>query len=267
MKIAAILPAYNEAERVASVVRAVKSCPAVHQVIVVDDGSTDGTGDAARRAGALRVIDLPENRGKGAAMLAGATATDADVLLFLDADLIGLQARHIDDMLTPIRQGRARMTVGRFRGGRKITDWSQRLVPSISGQRAICRDVFDTIPDIAGTRYGVEMAITRFCRYYRVPTVSVLLPGITHPMKEEKLGLLRGWVARVRMYLEILRIVLDPRPPHTQAPRRRRLSVPTLLRRLAAPRRRESHRHTAAQSWRREPERTGRGRGAPRANP
>lgn len=240
MKVAAVLPAYNEGSRVLNVLRSVMRAPSVDEVIVVNDGSTDDTADIIRSMPGVCLVDLPVNRGKGGAMTAGAQATDAEILLFLDADLIGLKVEHVERLIAPVKCGDCKMAVGQFKGGRKLTDWSQKLVPNISGQRAIRRDVFEQIPNLAYTRYGVEMAITRFCRYYRIPTVSVLLPGVTHPMKEEKLGFLRGAASRARMYWQILRIMLDPRPPRRKGFRRvglinRIVARRKLARRAAAP--------------------------------
>lgn len=82
----AIIPAYNEHTRVGNVVRA--ALPYVQQVIVVDDGSTDGTGEAARQAGAT-VIRHVENSGAGAATMTGIEAArrlGAQVIVTLDAD-------------------------------------------------------------------------------------------------------------------------------------------------------------------------------------
>ena len=141
MKIAAILPAYNEADRLSNVVRVVLRCPSIDEVIVVNDGSTDNTAEVVRQIPGVRLVDLPKNRGKGGAMAAGVDATDAKLLVFLDADLVGLKGEHVEALIEPVRTGKYQMAVGRFRGGRKLTDWAQRVTPNISGQRAIRRDV------------------------------------------------------------------------------------------------------------------------------
>ncbi|MEI8229700.1 MAG: glycosyltransferase family 2 protein [Candidatus Peregrinibacteria bacterium] len=86
MRIIAVIPAYNEAGRIVSVVQA--TVRYVDQVIVVDDGSTDGTGIAAEQQGAL-VLRHRENCGAGAATMTGidaARALKADVIVTLDAD-------------------------------------------------------------------------------------------------------------------------------------------------------------------------------------
>ena len=223
MKTAAILPAYNEEARVKGVLDPVRRSKAVDEIVVVNDGSTDATAARVLEVPGVYLLSLPHNVGKGGAMAAGARFTDADILLFLDADLIGLTPEHVSALVEPIKSGRALMAIGRFCGGRRITDISQRVAPCISGQRAMARTLFEQIPGVASVRYGVEMQITRFCRYYRIPTETVPLTGVTHPMKEEKLGVLMGWASRGRMYGQILRIMLDPRAPRRSVERTLRL--------------------------------------------
>ncbi len=81
-----ILPTFNEAEALPTVLGDIAACLDVpHEVIVVDDGSSDGSGEIARQLGATVIIH-DRNRGKGAAMMTGATAARADRLVFMDAD-------------------------------------------------------------------------------------------------------------------------------------------------------------------------------------
>ena len=80
MKISAIVPAYNEAERIGAVLEPLLAAPSVDEIVVVDDGSTDGTAEVAQRYG-VKVVRLGENRGKGAAMAAGVREANGDTLL------------------------------------------------------------------------------------------------------------------------------------------------------------------------------------------
>lgn len=208
MKVTAIVPAYNEEERIASVLAVVEQVPQVHEVLVVNDGSTDGTAQAIPRGNGVRCLDLPHNVGKGGALLAGAHTTDADVLVFVDADLIGLTPEHVAALVRPVTEGEADMSVGVFTGGRLCTDLAQRLVPYISGQRAVRRDVFLSVPHLDRVRYGVEVALTHHITRRGLRVSTVPLPGVTHVMKEEKLGMVLGLLSRLRMYRDIFGVVI-----------------------------------------------------------
>lgn len=210
MRIVAIVPAYNEAARITPVLDTLTRAPSVDSVLVVDDGSRDETAAVAERhpavaAGKLRVIRQESNRGKGAAMRAGAEAAlDADALLFLDADLIGLTVEHVEALVEPVRTGRVDMALGVFRGGNFWTTLAQIIVPNISGQRAILRDLFLSVPCVADARYGVELAITNHVLGEGRPMTQVTLHDVSHPPKERKLGLWRGAASRARMYQQML---------------------------------------------------------------
>src|SRR5687768_2412291 len=84
-KLSVIVPAKDEVATVGALVERLCTTLADAEVIVVDDGSSDGTGDAARAAGA-RVVRHPASRGNGAAIKSGARAATGDLLLFMDAD-------------------------------------------------------------------------------------------------------------------------------------------------------------------------------------
>lgn len=204
MKVAAVVPAFNEAGTIRNVVAVLRSCPAIDEVIVVDDGSTDGTAAIAMNAGG-RVLQLAENQGKGAAIKAGLEATDADVLLLCDADLIGLRVSHLYDLLQPLLNDTADMVVGVFEGGRPMTDFAQVMAPQLSGQRALRREILEQLEGLTEARYGLEVALTRHCKQIGARVAEVVLPDLTQIMKEEKLGLVKGLMARAKMYWEIVK--------------------------------------------------------------
>lgn len=205
MKVSAIVPAYNEVERIGAVLVTLCAAPSVEEVIVVDDGSTDGTAEVALGLG-VKVVSLPKNRGKAAALDAGVCAANGDVLLFLDADLTGLRPEHVEHLISAYRQGDADMVIGVFREGRAGTDLSMRIVPFFSGQRVLSRELWERFREKAEElEFGVEMALTKLALREGWRQKRVALEGVSHIRKEEKLGLYAGVAARMRMYWDILR--------------------------------------------------------------
>ncbi len=115
LTLSVIVPAYNEAPTIASVLRQLREVPLPLEVIAVDDGSTDGTGAALDRLQAAglvdRVIRHPINRGKGAAFRSGIAAATGDVIVAQDADL-EYDPRDLPKLLAPIRAGQADAVYG-----------------------------------------------------------------------------------------------------------------------------------------------------------
>jgi phosphoserine phosphatase len=116
-----VIPALNEARRIASVVAYALADPATAEVIVIDDSSTDDTAELARQAGArvLRSTML----GKGASMKDGVAAAGEELLVFLDGDLAGLRPGIVSDLVAPLASGAADFVKARFgRSGGRVTE-------------------------------------------------------------------------------------------------------------------------------------------------
>ncbi len=205
MKVSAIIPAFNEAERVGAVLEPLLSSPAVDEVVVVDDGSTDATAAVAGRF-AVRVVRLPENRGKAAAMAAGVEATHGEVLLFLDADLTGLTPAHVEEMIQAYREGDTDVVIAVFRDGRLGTDLSQRIAAFLSGQRVMSRAHWERARGaVEDTGFGIETALTRLAAKEGWRKKKVVLRGVSHIRKEEKQGFWLGLAERMAMYWDVAR--------------------------------------------------------------
>jgi hypothetical protein len=181
-EVAVVIPARNEADRIQATVTAALALPAAGVVIVVDDGSTDGTAGVARSAGAV-VTRHARNRGKGAAMETGAEAVRlldqrerrgrARHLLFLDADLGGTAAA-AGPLIEPVLAGTADMTIAVFAttvklgghglvvglsgaGIRRATGWCP--AQPLNGQRCLTRAAFEAARPLA-RGWGVETALS-----------------------------------------------------------------------------------------------------------
>ncbi|MCK8826272.1 glycosyltransferase family 2 protein [Natroniella acetigena] len=204
MQIAAVIPAYNEGDTVAQVVTQVKNHRLIDQITVVSDGSTDNTAIEATQAGA-NVIELESNQGKGAAMQVGIENSKSDIILFLDADLLGLTAEHIDQLLMPLIKQQTEMTIGVFADGRMVTDLAQKIAPFLSGQRAVKRSVLEGVSDLNMTKFGVEVALTQHIKENDIEIKEIELHDLSHVLKEEKLGVVKGFKSRLKMYWDIAR--------------------------------------------------------------
>lgn len=244
MHIAAIIPAYNEATRLPRVLTAVTAAASVKEVIVVSDGSTDETCAVAAAWPNVTLVPLSTNIGKSGALAAGVDCTAAEVLLFLDADLLGLTCEHVERLLQPVLAGTADMTVGRFHPSGWIVDgmtelvppvsgwWARRVAwvtgiplrvlrvathwwhylgPHLSGQRALRRELFTQIPQVDTLRFGIEAALTQQAQRCGACVQIIELRGVTHALKPEKFGWWHALGAAVKECAEVVATPSEPR--------------------------------------------------------
>lgn len=202
--ITVIIAAYNEEKTIEQVLTQVKQVDIIDNIIVVSDGSIDKTAEISRRMG-VQVIELAQNVGKGGALRRGVDICKSDIILLLDADLLGLTTKHIEDLLYPVIEKQVDMTIGIFNKGRLSTDLAQRVTPYLSGQRAIRRYIIENISNIDITRYGIEAAMTKYVRENKINTKKIPLRNLTHMMKEEKFGFIEGFKERIKMYFEVFK--------------------------------------------------------------
>jgi len=176
--VAVVIPAKDEADRIAATIASASTIEGVDLVVVVDDGSTDSTSRVARETGAT-VVRHPRNRGKAAAMETGADAVSAAgggprALLFVDADLGGTAVRTAA-LTAPVLAGDADMTIAVLPpqespgGGRGLvvnlarrgivaaTGWTP--TQPLSGMRCLTREAFEAARPLA-RGWGVETALT-----------------------------------------------------------------------------------------------------------
>lgn len=202
-ELAVVIAARNESQRISATVRAAATIPGVDLVVVVDDGSVDGTGAQAAQAGAV-VARHARNRGKAAAMETGAEAVrviesrqaSSDEgqpprhLLFLDADLAD-SAANATPLTRPVLTGDADMTIAVFAARQKLgghgivlglagsgieraTGW--RPTEPLNGQRCLTREAFEAARPLAdgwGAETGLTIDLLR--RGMRVTEVEVPL--------------------------------------------------------------------------------------------
>lgn len=179
-RVAVVIPAKDEARRIAATVRAAKAIPHVDMVLVVDDGSEDNTQDVARDAGAV-VVRHSHNRGKAAAMETGAAVIAMRdnpnrlprLLLFIDGDLAET-AVNTAPLIDPVVKGEADFSIALLppqpgAGGcglvvgaarkaiAKMTGWTP--TQPLSGMRCMTREAFEAATPLA-RGWGVETGMS-----------------------------------------------------------------------------------------------------------
>jgi glycosyltransferase involved in cell wall biosynthesis len=131
MKLSVIIPCYNEEATVEEIARQVLATQLAHEIIIVDDGSTDATPDILARVARddrVQVILHHRNQGKGAAVRTGLRHATGEVMLVQDADL-EYDPRDYPALLRPIEEGRAKAVYGsRFLGGPRRTMFFWHMV-------------------------------------------------------------------------------------------------------------------------------------------
>lgn len=194
MKLSVVMPVYNERDTVEEILRQVKAVGLASEILIVDDGSTDGTRELLARLDGndgVRVILHNENMGKGSAVRTGIGAATGEIILIQDADL-EYDPRDYPRLLQPIEEGRAEVVYGsRFLGGprtamlfwhavgnRLLTFLTNILYDSILSDMETCykcfrADVIQNIP-LHARRFEIEPEITakilkRGIRIYEVP--------------------------------------------------------------------------------------------------
>jgi len=169
--VSVIIPAYNEEERILETLSTLQGKEWIHQIIVVDDGSSDQTVAIAKQFTPF-VYQHASNQGKAEAMLTGASKAESSILLFLDADL-GKSAAKAKELITPLWQDHADMTVASFppalNSGFGIVkrlailaiylQTGKKLTAPLSGQRAIKKELFKS--SYRGDHgFGIEVGLS-----------------------------------------------------------------------------------------------------------
>ena len=195
MNLTVVIPVYNEVENIGEIIKRVQSTKLAQEIIVVDDGSKDGTRDALQNFATpkkVRVIMHERNQGKGAAVVTGLRAAEGDILLIQDADL-EYNPRDYPTLLQPIEEGLADVVYGsRFLGAphrvtmfwhmvanRLLTFMTNILYNTIltdmeTGYKVFRREVIDGM-NIRAKRFDFEPEFTAkvLKRKYRIFEVPI----------------------------------------------------------------------------------------------
>lgn len=203
-KISLAICAYNEKDNIKRVLDVVNKVAWLDQIIVVDDGSNDGTHNVVRAYKKIDLVIHPKNKGKGGAIATAIKVAKNDLMVFLDADLLGLTESHLLEMISPVLfTKQADLCLGVFgKGEISATNIANKLLPSITGQRAVWKNKLPNRSKMQALKYGVDLFITNSFKPSRIKIVK--LDGLSQIIKEEKSKeLVQAVKNRVIMYKDI----------------------------------------------------------------
>ena len=219
MRVDAIVCADHHADTIYEVARVAACAPQIGQTLIVDAGSEDGTADRAEQVPGARVIRVEAGHRRGDYELIGIEASDADCVVFLDPDLVGLTQAHLDALAWSVREGNCGMACGLFDRGPFINQVFLRMLPIVDTQRAVSRHVLDALDPDDVAQFCLEPTLNALCAGLRVPTHSIGLPGLRYAVNAARgrppLGLIREHVALTKQFWSYASYMLSHRLPAT----------------------------------------------------
>lgn len=193
---------HNEERTVGNVVRTVLECDAIDETIVINDGSTDNTAqilDQFLGDDKFRYVEFNKNMGKSYGMAKGVELAKGDVILFIDADLVGFESKHIEQLVLPLIYGEADMVIGQP----YPNEMRRRLNPLrplelLAGERALYKkDILPIVDKIRTSKYGIETLMVLYYKSQGKRVKIEYLWGVTHLLKfqkEEPLSALKNYL-------------------------------------------------------------------------
>jgi glycosyltransferase involved in cell wall biosynthesis len=177
--VSVLVPAYNEERRVGKVLDILLNSSVVDEVICINDGSQDKTGDIIKSRKQVVCINLPTNHGKAYAIVQGLRKAKGSIVVFVDADLVGLSPEHLHKLIAPLQSGGYDVCIG-YR-----SDLVDRMFMPFSGERAYFKK--DLVPYneiLVSKGYGMELYLNyQFCTK-RIKLFQLV--GVWHMLKYDK---------------------------------------------------------------------------------
>jgi glycosyltransferase involved in cell wall biosynthesis len=210
-KISCIIPAYNEASRISDVIDMVICHPLIEEVIVINDGSTDTTQTVLEQKASIQLINHPQNMGKTQAVLTGLKKAKNPYVMLIDADLIGLTGNALTDLIRPVLDGRADISISLRNNSLSL--YKILGLDFVSGERVFKKELLlskqTDLEALPG--FGLEVFINEQIILHNLQIHISHWESVISPRKSAKLNFLLGSLQDIKMINQILHTISPQR--------------------------------------------------------
>ncbi len=204
-KVSCIIPVYNEASRIASVLDVVTNHSLIDEVIVINDGSTDNSETILKQRNDIHLITYPVNRGKSYAIMSGLKKARHDLILMVDSDLLQLNDENIKVLIEPILRDTADISISI----RSNSLWVYKFfgLDFVSGERCFNKRIIgdlNQLGDLPG--FGLETFLNTIIISKQIRIASIYWGNVIAPRKSNKFGIWAGTIGDLKMIGQIIKV-------------------------------------------------------------
>jgi glycosyltransferase involved in cell wall biosynthesis len=207
-KISCIIPAYNEGSRIGNVLKVVQKHPLVGEMIVINDGSKDNTLQAIKsfRSKKIKLIDFKVNHGKTFGVMTALKKSKSNIVLLLDADLANLKTKNLTDLISPVLNKEADMTISIKENSLWI--FKKLRIDFVSGERVFNKNIIWDLNVLKKLQnFGLESFLNSIVIREKYKIKIVPWAEVSHARKSDKVGVIRGFLGDFKMVIQIIKTI------------------------------------------------------------
>lgn len=179
LTVSALIPAYNEERNIGQIISILKKSRFIDEIVCINDGSRDKTLQIIQSIPAIQIINLKKNCGKANAIVKGLKKANGEIVVFIDADVIGLKEDCLEKLITPLQNGEADAVIGY-----PIQSKMDKFFKPLAGERAYFKkDLLPFLSALKSKRWGLELHLNYL---YRQRQMRVIPLQIKNTMKHHK---------------------------------------------------------------------------------
>ena len=202
-KVSCIIAAYNEGPRIGAVLSVISGSSIIDEIIVVNDGSNDNTREIVEQYPNAQLVSYSQNKGKTFAVMTGLSRAKNDIVMLLDADLVDLNYKDIENLILPVVSGQADVS---------MSIWQNSALPCKilgidleSGQRVFYKKIIPDLKILSKLpRYGLEVFINNIIVEKKLKLKIVNWDTVVAIRKSQKIGWWYGTFGDIKMTFQVV---------------------------------------------------------------